>query len=724
LFLFDSNSFLPLLSLIKPFFRLIKKWKEDYSGFIANLTKHSIYKERGPETMRKFRRKLTLISIIVILVMLLISQIPLLVQAESPSEASAVRLAGSDRYLTAIQISQAGWPSSANVVLARGDNFPDALAGAVLAQKVGAPLLLTDCDRLQPEVETEIQRLGATKVYLLGGQGALSPAIETRLTALKIGFQRLQGPDRYGTAANIARMTGATDAEAFLVTGYKFADALSISSYAAAHNIPILMTDTNSLPAETDKVLKDLNIKKVTIIGGSGAVSLSVENSLKDHGYIIERIQGADRYETNIKVIQTLNFDRSEVFFATGENYPDALAGAVFAAQQNQPMFLIQDKLIPNQTSACLDTLRPQIQKFTIFGGYGLIPYGTESILRTGSLNPRISLQYWQAYSIEGYQNELKIIPGNAADSVDFVAPNWYSLNPVPGGQTVADGSFSGKYSDSDYIKLVKAAQARGLKVLPIIASAWNSEGKAALDSLLANKTSRTNLINGLTEMLRKTGSDGVVIDFEYLSDTSGPNLTQFIKELSAQFKAQNKLLVMAVMARTSSTDWYPEFDYLHLAQNVDYLNIMTYDYSNSTPGPIAPLDWIIKVLSYTKGQGVAMNKVLLGIPYYGRDWTNTTDGYEKASVSLTTALKTLTTYNATPQRLTGAADSIGIPYYTYTDTAGASHTVYYDDPQSWEAKLALLDQYNLGGIGSWSLLWQDNETAAKLFPVLQRHLR
>jgi spore germination protein YaaH/putative cell wall-binding protein len=676
--------------------------------------------------MPKSRRKATLIFVTLILIILFIFQTALMVQAESSSEASSVRLAGSDRYLTAVQISQAGRSSSSNVVLARGDNFPDALAGAVLAHKLKAPLLLTDSAQLRPEVETEIKRLGASKVYLLGAQGALSTTIETRLTALKVSFQRLQGADRFGTAASIARTTGAPDAEAFLVTGYTFADALSISSYAAAHNIPILMTDPGSLPAETDKVLKELKIKKITIIGGSGAVSPDVENTLKNSGYTTERIQGADRYETNIKVIQTLNFDRSEVFIATGENYPDALAGAVLAAQQNQPIFLIRDKLIPDQTSAYLDTLRPQIEQFTIFGGYGLIPYGTESILRTGSLNPRISLQYWQAYNFEAYQNELKVIPGNAADTVDFVAPNWYSLNLIPSGQTVADGSFSGinSFSDSDYVKLVKAAQARGLKVLPIIAASWNSDGKAALDSLLANKTSRTNLINGLTEMLRKTGSDGVVIDFEYLSDASGPNLTQFIKELSVQLKAQNKLLVMAVMARTSSTDWYPEFDYPNLAQNVDYLNIMTYDYSNSNPGAIAPLDWINKVLNYTKNQGVAMNKVLLGIPYYGRDWTTTAEGYEKASVSLTTALKTATTYNAAIQRLTGTADATGIPYYTYTDTAGALHTVYYDDPQSWEAKLTLLDQYKLGGIASWSLFWLDNETAAKIFPILQRHLR
>jgi putative cell wall-binding protein len=672
-------------------------------------------------------RKPVLILISALLsALLLISQIPFLVQADSSPETYPTRLAGADRYLTAIQISQAGWSTSTNVVLARGDNFPDALAGAVLAQKVKAPLLLTEPGSLLPEVETEIKRLGVTRVYLLGAQAALSATVESKLKTLKITCQRLQGADRYGTAASIARLTGSPEAEAFLVSGYKFADALSISSYAAAHNIPILMTEANNLPGETMKILAEMKIDKITIIGGTGVVGTAVESALQGLGIKTSRIEGADRYQTNLNVIKNLDYDQSGIFVATGENYPDALAGAVLAARQNQPLFLLKDKVIPEQTSAYLNTVRPQIEQLTVFGGYALIPYGTESIIRTGSLSPRVSLHYWQAYNRAAYQSQLDLFPPNAADCVDFISPNWYKLNDIPDSQTAADGSFSGvtNMNSSDYCMLVKTAQAHGLKVLPIIASGWNEKGKAALDSLLASKTARSKLISGLLQMLRETGSDGVVIDFEFLSDVSGPYLTQFIRELSPQLKAQNKLLVMAVMARTSATDWYQEFNYSQLAQNVDYLNIMTYDYSVSAPGPIAPLDWIKKVLNFTKSQGVAMNKVLLGIPYYGRDWTATAEGYNGASVAFSSAEKAIASYDAEVQRLTTSSDKVGIPYYTYTDTKLAQHTVFYDDLQSWEAKLSLLDQYGLGGIGSWSLMWLDDNTTGQLFPLLQQHLR
>jgi spore germination protein YaaH/putative cell wall-binding protein len=646
--------------------------------------------------------------------------------AETSPDTYPTRLAGADRYHTAIQISQAGWATSANVVLARGDDFPDALAGAVLAQKMQAPLLLTDPGALRPEVQAEIQRLGTGKAYLLGGPAALSANIANKLASLGITSQRLQGTDRYGTAASIARLTNAPGAEAFLVTGYKFADALSISSYAAAHNLPILMTDPDSLPEATEEILTELHIKKITIIGGTGVVGSAVENTLKGRGYETRRIAGSDRYQTNLRVIQTLDFTRTGMFIATGENYPDALAGAVLAARQNQPLLLIKDKIIPEQTFAYLNSLRPQIAQFNVLGGYGLIPYGTESIIRTGSLQPRISLQYWDSNNLAGYQSQLNFFPANASQFMDFISPNWYKLNDIPAGQTAADGSFSGanNLSPSDYRQLVQAAQARGLKVLPIIASGWSIENQAALDSLLASKTARSNLSSRLLAMLQETGSDGIVVDFELLSDSSGPYLTQFVKELGPQLKAQNKLLVMAVMPRTVAGDRYQEFNYPQLARNVDYLNIMTYNYSTSVPGPIAPLGWVKEVLDFSKGQGLAMDKVLLGIPYYGRDWTRTAEGYTSAALGLSNALQKATSYKAAVRRLTESADPVGIPYFTYTDTAKAEHTVYYEDPQSWEAKLSLVDKYGLGGIGSWSLKWLDQEASEQLFPLLQQHLR
>lgn len=89
------------------------------------------------------------------------------------------------------------------MVLTRGDDFPDALSGSTLAAAFDAPILLTDNKALSPETETEITRLHPSTIYILGGSGAVSDAIETSLEA---NYQviRLAGSSRYDTAASIA----------------------------------------------------------------------------------------------------------------------------------------------------------------------------------------------------------------------------------------------------------------------------------------------------------------------------------------------------------------------------------------------------------------------------------------------------------------------------------------------------------------------------------------
>lgn len=650
-----------------------------------------------------------------------------------PTTPQAFRLAGTSRFDTALQVSQAGWEQASAVVLARGDDFPDALAGAVLAKssQVNGPLLLTETGKLTEGVLTEIQRLKATKVYILGGTGAVSSTVEDTLTKNNLTVERIKGVDRYETAAKIALKGVPSSNEAFLAAGESFADALSISSYAAAKGIPLLLTDAGSVPEVTLNALQTLGVKKITLIGGEGVIQPKVK-ALLEKNYTVDRLAGLDRYETNLKVLNTLGYSTDSIYVATGEDFPDALAGAALAAKQNNPIVLIpkQKQDLSTESMGYLSTRRTGGSSFTMLGGWGVISYGIESMIRTGSVNPRISLQYMQAYGTTAYTSYLKEInfmPGKATDSVDYVAPHWYNLNLIPSGQTVADGSFTGPWESNsvNYTQLVTTAHARGLKVLPNIFADWSEDGKAAVDSVLKNPTSRQSLITNLMEMLKKTGTDGVVVDFEYLSDDSGPALTQFMKELYTTLHAQNMIVVQAVPARFSATDWYQEFNYRDLSQYVDYLNIMTYDFSTSQPGPIAPLGWDKKVLEFAKSQKVDMSKVLLGMPYYGRDWQQAGDNtYTRSSVGLYSARDLIRDYNATLTRETTPDDPVGIPTFTYTDTAKNVHKVYFDDIPSWEAKLSLMDSYGLAGVGGWSLYWMTPETANEIFPLLQRHLR
>lgn len=643
------------------------------------------------------------------------------------AEAADLRLAGDDRYQTALKISQSGWDSANTVVLARGDDFPDALAGAVLANsaKAKGPLLLTDSKTLQPEVLNEIVRLQAHKVYILGGTGAVSDEVKKALESNGRSVQRLQGADRYETAAAIAREAVSNSAKAFLAYGESFADALSVSSPAAAQGIPLLLTDVKKVPQATLDALSKLGVKSVTLIGGTGVIGPEAAAQLQGLGYTVDRLSGEDRYFTNLEVLNRLSFDTSKVFTATGLDFPDALAGAVLAAKNNHPVLLVPAQSeLSAQTASYLSSRRSAGSSFTLLGGWGVISSGMESIIRTGSAHARVSLQYWDGYaSLDAYRRELALIPELATDYVDILSPNWRKSISEDGTLTLQWG-----WDSSDYRTLAQEAQTRGLKVMPLI----NGSG-SVIDNMLANPAARANLISQIVKLVELSKTDGVVIDFELLNDADGPYLTEFMKALNAELKPKNKQIVMAVMPVTSPQveTWLAEYNYRDLAQYVDYLHIMTYDkhYRTSAPGAISPIDWTKQVLAYAKSAGVPAAKILLGIPYYGRDWAPTADGkWDSTAFGLTKAKELAAQNKAEIKRETSAADPVGVPYFTYTvtnpDSTQVQHTVYFDDEKSWDAKLSLLDEYGLGGIGPWAMGWLDEDSAALLFPVLKSHLR
>lgn len=227
------------------------------------------------------------------------------------------RVSGSDRIQTAIEASKALYQAALNpatrnigVVVANGYNYPDALAGALLAGISNGPLLLTKTDSLSAGVGAEIKRLGANRVYVVGGEPAVSNTVFAQLQALNPGIAvyRVAGDNRIQTAMEIA-LQGQADAPgygksisrlAIIAYAYNYPDALSAAPLAAARNVPILLTGTGSLAADTDEALTHLGTTDVVITGSQSVVSANVENQLKaklgsTHAL---RVAGGDRYET------------------------------------------------------------------------------------------------------------------------------------------------------------------------------------------------------------------------------------------------------------------------------------------------------------------------------------------------------------------------------------------------------------------------------------------
>ena len=122
----------------------------------------------------------------------------------------------------------------------------------------------------------------------------------------------------------------------------------------------------------------------------------------------------------------------------------------------------------------------------------------------------------------------------------------------------------------------------------------------------------------------------------------------------------------------------------------------------------------------------IPAEKILMGIPYYGRTWRQDGDKWVSTAFGWAVATQTAAEYGIKvadiPREYT-PTDPIGVPTFKYEDKNGYKWTAYFDDRQSWGAKLDLLDEYNLGGIGSWSMRWINEVSAPELFPLLKERL-
>jgi stage II sporulation protein D len=281
----------------------------------------------------------------------------------------SVTLAGNTRYETSTAIANQGWSQSDAVILGRGDIPIDALTGTVLAKKFNSPLLLTTSSSVPQTVLDKIKSLKPSTVYVLGGKVAISDDVIAQIEDTGAQVKRIAGETRYQTAVKIAEQI-TTSTELIITSGSSESpDALSIASYAAKNQIPILVTPSNGLPIDVKDYIKDHKISKAYVIGGTLAVSNNVVNEMKALGISnIERIAGEKRYDTSVEIAKRFNFDLKNVFFANGDLFIDALPGAALAAQYNAPVILTQKDTFSTAPKAWLKGLSDRPKVFYLGG--------------------------------------------------------------------------------------------------------------------------------------------------------------------------------------------------------------------------------------------------------------------------------------------------------------------------------------------------------------------
>lgn len=268
------------------------------------------------------------------------------------------RIAGSNRYATAVAVSQEGWPNGAStVILVRGDETVesspgapvDASAGAPLAYEMNAPVLITPSSSLHSLTQSEIQRLGASRVIILGGTAAISSSVQNSLQNMGLQVERIAGANRFETAALIGTRLrnesgGGPLGTAFIVNSHSYTDALAVAPHAARQGFPILLVHGTNTPisTHTQNAISSLGISNVVVVGGTAAISNNVYNAIPVNSRI--RVSGANRYATAVQLnSRYLPSGTQEIFITEGREFVDAMSGAVLAAKRNSGLLMVNN---------------------------------------------------------------------------------------------------------------------------------------------------------------------------------------------------------------------------------------------------------------------------------------------------------------------------------------------------------------------------------------------
>ncbi len=251
-----------------------------------------------------------------------------------------VRIYGSGRVETSIEAAaklkkELDVPKFDSMIVASGASYADALSGSWLSSVKSAPILLIDSkteDKVAQYVKSNLSDDGT--VYILGGPGAVPESMEDKLDGLNV--KRLAGGDRYTTNLAILEETDTSGKDLLVCSGAGFADALSVSSVGR----PIMLVG-HTLTEEQRAYLETAGFSKIYIIGGTGAVSVEMNNSLSEYASQMERVGGQNRFETSLNVAATFfpgHHDYMMMVYA--KDFPDGLSGGALAYHYDAPVIL------------------------------------------------------------------------------------------------------------------------------------------------------------------------------------------------------------------------------------------------------------------------------------------------------------------------------------------------------------------------------------------------
>lgn len=300
---------------------------------------------------------------------------------------STTRLAGNTRYDTSAEIAKDFSSGTINsVIIASGNNYPDALSSAILSKKYNAPILIVDTN-VDPDSPTiqyiESHLIKAGNIYIIGGAGVVSSNYEKYFGSMGFKTIRLGGATRYETCAKVADQAGiATGTPVVIANSYSYPDALSIANIAAQNGWPILLNAASGLDATTKNYLTKIRPRTIYIAGGTGVITDSLKSSMESllslNDSNVVRLGGVDRYDTS-KIIATYFYGdsaplgyASNAYIASGTNFPDALCINSLAIDNGPVLLASGDDYM--SAYIAINAISQSKINIHIAGGTGILP--------------------------------------------------------------------------------------------------------------------------------------------------------------------------------------------------------------------------------------------------------------------------------------------------------------------------------------------------------------
>lgn len=306
---------------------------------------------------------------VVAIVALLVAQVLAIAVPALGAETSVQRLAGANRFATAVEVARAQYPDGAPVAfVATGATFPDALTISAAAAGFG-PVLLVERDRLPSETAAELGRLRPIAIIVVGGPLAVSE--QTMIDVARYAgreTRRIAGSDRFATAAAISREAFPDGAGVvFITTGGAFQDSLGASASAAAFEAPLLLTERTTLPAVTEGEIRRLGPERIVVVGGPGDVDDAVIERLRGLATEVIRVGDDDDEATSAELSRATFTSSPTAFIATRSAFPDGIAGGAFAGAVPAPLMLVQQDQVSDGVKC--ELARLGVVEILVLGG-------------------------------------------------------------------------------------------------------------------------------------------------------------------------------------------------------------------------------------------------------------------------------------------------------------------------------------------------------------------